>query len=102
MTATDAQSWDLASFIGNTDMDHANVRGEHGGHQTHPLLQNGQRLVVVEEEIGLGWSSGRGDGPRLALKADRLSCRIRGIDTFREIIDERSISSVQGGGQETY
>ena len=82
-------------------MDHANVRGEQGGHQTHSLLQNRQRLVVVEEEIGLGRSSGRNE-PRLAFQTNRLSCRIRGIDTFCEIVDERAISSVQGGGQEAY
>ena len=82
-------------------MNQFNVRRKHGGHQTHPLYQDGQGLVVMEEDIReLGWPSHGGNRSELTHEADRLSCRIRGIDQFREVIDEGNISGSQGVGEQ--
>lgn len=55
----------------------------------------------MEEDIReLGWPSHGGNRSELTHEADRLSCRIRGIDQFREVIDEGNISGSQGVGEQ--
>lgn len=76
------------------------MRREHGGHQAHPLHQNGEWLVVMEEEIRdlRGWAER--NKPGLAFEADRLFRWVGCIYQFREVIDEGGVGGSQGIGQE--
>ena len=65
--------------MGNTNADYAGVRREHGGHQAHPLRQDGEWLVVMEEEVcDLRWWAERHKSG-LTFEANRLFRWVGGI-----------------------
>lgn len=55
----DAQGGDVAAFIGHADVDAADVGGEHGGHEAHPRIDDGEGLVVLEEGVAFASQAGR-------------------------------------------
>ena len=55
---TDAEGRDVAAFVGETDIDHAHVGGKEGLKEAHPGNYNGERLVILEKDVGLGARGG--------------------------------------------
>lgn len=47
----DAQGRDGSPLVGEPDGSHGDVSGEHGGHEAHPGDDDGEGLVVAEEDV---------------------------------------------------
>ena len=51
----------VTAFVAYSNVDSADVCGEHGSHQTHPWVYDGEWLVVLEEDVALARSRGRSE-----------------------------------------
>ncbi len=51
---SDAKGGDIAAFVRNANIDHAHMGGEEGLEEAHPGDYDGEGLVVLEKDIGLG------------------------------------------------
>lgn len=77
---------DLASLVRSTDIDHSDVRREHGSHETHPLSDDGKRLVIAEEDITFRrWFDRR----KRSIEPSWLIGGIRCVDQLGEVVDDR-------------
>ena len=50
----DTESRNIATFVGEADVEHTDVRGEKGLKEAHPGGYDGEGLVISEEDVGLG------------------------------------------------
>ena len=51
---TDSKSRNLAAFVRDSNIDHTNMSREEGLQEAHPRENDGQGLIVTEEDVNTG------------------------------------------------